>query len=423
MPHFPELTGRKKADVLVIGGGMSGLLCARLLRDAGASCILLEAKEICSGVTKDTTAKITALHGLRCRNMIRRWGIERARQYYHANLMAIERYARMSSGIDCGFSRQDAFVYTTVGAVAIEQEAEALRQIGINADLVSCPQLPFRATAVRLTNQAQFDPLRFASVIAEGMNIFEHSPVISVNGLTAFTPSGSVEAKKIIIATHFPFINRRGSYFLKLYQERSYVIALENAPRMEGMYLEDTPDGLSVRMHGELLLMGGQNHRTGQPTGGWGFLEQAAARLFPEARIKYRWATQDCMTLDGIPYIGNYSALTPDWYVATGFNKWGMTSSMVAAELLTELVQGRERTCTSVFSPSRSMLTSQLASNIGHSVKEIVTLRKPRCPHMGCALKWNAAERTWDCPCHGSRFDEKGGIIDNPTTKPCHPDK
>lgn len=421
MPSFEPLRDNIKTDVLIIGGGMAGLLCARLLHDSGVDYALLEADSICGGVTCRTTAKITALHGLRCEKLMYRFGVEKTRQYYLANLNAIERYAQMCRDVDCAFERRDAYIYSAVGNRSIERECKALNRIGIDADVVKCRELPFGATAVRMRDQAQFDPLRFASAIARGLRIYDHTPVRSLRGCTACTDSGEVQAKRIIIATHFPFVNRHGSYFLKLYQERSYVIALENALKIKGMYLDDRPAGLSFRMHGDLLLVGGQNGRTGSKSGGWRALEDISKRLFPHSRVRYRWATQDCMTLDGIPYIGHYSALTPEWYVATGFNKWGMTSSMVAAELLTELVSGREKACTSVFSPSRSIIRTQLAVNFGHAVKELLTPTSPRCPHMGCALQWNAAERTWDCPCHGSRFDRHGKLLENPSQKDMSP--
>jgi len=122
------------------------------------------------------------------------------------------------------------------------------------------------------------------------------------------------------------------------------------------------------------------------------------------------------MTLDDVPYIGRYSKNTPGLYVAAGFNKWGMTSSMAAALVLTDLITGKENPYAGVFSPSRSMLRPQLALNAMEAAVDLLTPTAPRCPHMGCALKWNGAERSWDCPCHGSRFREGGKLIDNPAT-------
>ena len=218
------------------------------------------------------------------------------------------------------------------------------------------------------------------------------------------------------MTTHFPFLNKHGSYFLKLYQHRSYVIALKNAPDVGGMYLDEAQAGMSFRNYEDLLLVGGGGHRTGKKGGAWQELRNFARRYYPQDDEQYHWAAQDCMSLDGVPYIGPYSASTTDLYVATGFNKWGMTTSMVSAEILSDLVQGRENPYAEVFSPSRSIFHPQLAVNGFEAVVNLLTPTARRCPHMGCALKWNAVEHSWDCPCHGSRFTCDGKLIDNPAT-------
>ena len=227
---------------------------------------------------------------------------------------------------------------------------------------------------------------------------------------------GRIWAEKVIVTTHFPFLNKHGSYFLKLYQRRSYVIALEHAANVDGMYIDEAEDGLSFRNHGNLLLVGGGGHRTGKQGGGWHELRNFAAKHYPQAIEKYHWATQDCMSLDGAPYIGPYSASTSGLYVATGFNKWGMTSSMVSAMILSDLVQEKEHPFAKVFSPSRSMFRPQLITNGWEAMVSLLTPTTRRCPHLGCALKWNSQEHTWDCPCHGSRFEEDGKRIDGPAT-------
>jgi hypothetical protein len=202
---------------------------------------------------------------------------------------------------------------------------------------------------------------------------------------------------------------------VKAYTEAAQ-FALENAQTFPGMFVDEAADGLSFRSHNGLLIMGGGSHRTGKPGGGWEELERAAEAYFPGASIRSRWATQDCMSLDGIPYIGRYSPRTADIFVATGFNKWGMTTSMVAANILTDMVLNRHNPYTELFSPSRSILHRQLAINTFEAITNLLNFGKKRCPHMGCALKWNPQEHTWDCPCHGSRFEENGELIDNPAT-------
>lgn len=220
------------------------------------------------------------------------------------------------------------------------------------------------------------------------------------------------------MATHFPVDNRHGLYFLKMYQDRSYVMALENAAEVDGMYMDASPYGLSFRNYGKFLLLGGGAHRTGKPGAGWKLLGNFAQKYYPDSEEKYSWAAQDCMTLDGVPYIGRYSPGMGNHFVATGFNKWGMTSSMVSAMILTDMILEKDNPYREVFLPERSMITHQLFSNIKETAANFFTLSTRRCTHLGCSLKWNPQEHTWDCPCHGSRFDDYGNVLDSPTRKP-----
>ncbi len=415
--RFESLNQDLKTDVLIIGGGITGILCAYLLHQADVPYALVEAETVCSGITKNTTAKITSQHGLIYSKLIRRLGTERAKQYLQANEAALEQYRKVCGGIDCDFEKKDAYVYSLDSRKKIEKEAEALVQLGFPASFSDSLPLPFPvAGAVKFPNQAQFNPLKFVFSITEGLHIYEHTKVNELAGTTAFTRKGKIKAKKIIIATHFPFINKHGCYFLKMYQHRSYVLALENAQDTGGMYIDAAQKGLSFRNSGDLLLLGGGSHRTGKKGGNWQELRAFARRYYPASTERYHWATQDCMTLDGVPYIGPYSAGTQDLFVATGFNKWGMTSSMAAAMLLCDMVQGKQNPFAEVFSPSRSILRPQLAINGLEAAVNLLTPAKKRCPHLGCALKWNPYERTWDCPCHGSRFTKNGRLIDNPAT-------
>ena len=388
LPRFPALRGEHRTDVLVIGGGLAGLLCARRLTELGVENILVEADVLCGGVTKNTTAKITSQHGLIYDKLLGRLGAERTRMYLEANQAALREYRRLCAGVDCGFEERDAFVYSRRDRARLEREVRALEALGFPAELAEEMPLPFpTAGAVRFPQQAQFDPLRFAAAMAEGLRIYEHTPILELAPHTAAVPEGNITAEKMIVCTHFPFLNKHGSYFLKMYQRRSYVLALENIPDVDGMYVDEAEDGLSFRNAGELLLLGGGGHRTGKKGGGWQELKRSAARYYPASRERARWAAQDCMTLDGVPYIGPYSARTRGLYVATGFNKWGMTSSMAAAMILGDLVTGRENPWAPVFSPSRTMLRPQLAVNAAEAAWSLLTPAGPRCPHMGCALK------------------------------------
>ena len=417
LPAFAPLEGDEKTDVLIIGGGMAGLLTAHVLTHAGINNMLIEADTICSGVTGRTTAKITSQHGLIYTRLLDTFGAETARMYYQANEDALAQYRALSSDIPCDFEEKDAYIYSADHPERIEQELRTLSRLGIPAEHAASLPLPFPvAAAVRFTRQAQFHPLKFAAGIAKGLNIKEHTAALGFKGNTVLTNRGTIRADVIVIATHFPIINKHGGYFLKLYQDRSYVLALRDAPDVDGMYLDEAQGGLSLRNAGGALLLGGVAHRTCKKSSGWADLEAFAKAHYPKAQAQYRWATQDCMTLDGVPYIGRYGAHTQNLFVATGFGKWGMTSSMAAATLLCDLIQGKQNAYAGLFSPSRSMLRTQLAANALEATASLLTPTKPRCPHMGCALKWNAQERSWDCPCHGSRFSESGKLLSNPST-------
>lgn len=417
LPSFPRLEHDLKTDVLIIGGGLAGILCAWKLQQDSVNYALIEADTILNGVSRNTTAKLTSQHGLIYHKLLRRFGPEKARLYWQANEQALAQYRTLAQTMDCDFENKDNYIYTTDNVAVLEKEWQALRQLRIPAQRCSKLPLPFPvAGAISFPNQAQFHSLKFASKIAAGLNIFEHTAAKAFADKTVITDRGKIHAQKIIFATHFPILNKHGAYFLKQYQHRSYVLALKNAPTFEGMYLDDASTGLSFRNYGDLLLLGGGGHRTGKKGGCWEELETFAKQHLQDAEVVCRWATQDCMTLDDIPYIGQYSKSTPDLFVATGFNKWGMTTSMVSAMLLSDLVQGKSNPYTALFSPSRTMLRPQLIINGAETTFNLLTPTKPRCPHLGCALKWNSAERSWDCPCHGSRFAGDGTLLDNPAT-------
>lgn len=414
-PEFKSLQTDIKTDVLIIGGGIAGILTAYFLHEKGVPYVLVEKDRICRGTTGGTTAKLTFQHGLIYSRLLREKGAEKAGLYLRANRMAFEKYAALCRDIDCDFQFRDNYVYSRSDRRKLESEMDALSRIGFKARFTENVPLPFETVgAVCFPEQAQFHPLKFLYSIAKDLNIYEHTFVREMIGTTAVTDHGKIHADKVIVTTHFPFINKHGSYFVKLYQHRSYVLAMANAQDVGGMYVDECRKGLSFRNYGDLLLLGGGAHRTGKNGGGWNELREFAALHYPGAEERYFWAAQDCMSIDGVPYIGRYSENTPEMYTASGFNKWGMTGAMLSAMLLSDMVCGVRNDHAELFSPSRNFLKPQLLVNGFEAAKNLLTPSEKRCPHLGCALKWNPAEHSWDCACHGSRFSESGEVLDNP---------
>ena len=451
-----------RAEAAVIGAGLTGLLTACLLRKAGARAVVLEAGRIAGGQTGHTTAKITSQHGLLYHRLVRELGEEDAALYAEANQKAIEAYRDMvkKQSISCDFTDTCSFVYAG-RRDKLEAEVQAARRLGLPASFAADVPFPAPAAgAVRFENQAQFHPLRFVKALAEGLAIYEDTPVRRVEGHRIRTDRGEVEAQHIIFACHFPFVNFPGLYFARMHQERSYVLALRDAPPIEGMWIGADPPAYSLRRWGDLLLLGGGAHRAGENTGGGRYdeLRQKAREWFPGAKEAARWSAQDCVTPDGIPYIGRYAGGKPYWYVATGFGKWGMSTAMTAAMLLRDAVCGRKNPYARIFSPDRFPARGlpKIMAEGGQAVKGLArqVLQTPdrtadrlpagqggvvllngrkagvfksedgkiyavdiRCPHLGCQLEWNPDEKSWDCPCHGSRFDYQGRWLNGPAQK------
>ncbi|MFN3652335.1 MAG: FAD-dependent oxidoreductase [Armatimonadota bacterium] len=473
--HLPPLAPGLTVDVAVLGGGIAGLTAAALLVEAGKSVAVIEARRIVEGVTGHTTAKLTSLHGLVYDRLIRSFGEDRARAYAEANQAAIDLVESrvQQQGIDCDFRRTDA--YTCVCAPdqigKVEAEVEAALRVGLPAAFTHQAPLPFpTAAAVRLTGQARFHPRKYLLALAEGIReaggrIFEQTRALDLTEgepCTVETDRGTLSAREVIIATHFPSIDR-ALYFSRLAPYRSYVLAVRlDGPVPEGMFLgEDT--FFSLRPHpgpqGELLLIGGEKHKAGQ--GGdtiarYRRVEEWARERFPVASVEYRWSTQDNWTLDGVPYIGRAAPGNEHLYVATGFAGWGMTGGTVAGMLLRDLITGKENRWAELYDPNRvnreslSSFVRENADVARHFVgdrlarREAISLApgegaveeldgekvaayrdaggtlhcfKPYCTHMGCVLNWNPAEKSWDCPCHGSRFAAEGSVLHGPAVK------
>lgn len=292
MPEFQALEHDLNVDVLIIGGGMAGILCAHRLAQDGVDYALIEADRICSGISRNTTAKITSQHGLVYSKLIRMFGEDSARLYWEANEAAIGLLENLSRNVDCDFERKDNFIYSTTADGALQEEMVALKKLGISARLAGKLPLPFPVTgAICFPNQAQFNPLKFAAGIAKGLHIYEHTAAREFVGNTVLTDHGKITASKIIVATHFPMLNKHGGYFLKLYQQRSYVLALENAQQVDGMYLDGAENGLSFRNYGKLLLLAVGDiapARRGLAGGSWRILRKSIIRMQRKSAVGRR---------------------------------------------------------------------------------------------------------------------------------------
>lgn len=412
------LSGNIDTDTVVVGGGLAGVLCAYMLKERGIDSVVLEAKRIGTGVTCNTTAKITAQHRLVYSQIEKQYGFPAAKDYWEANQTAVEEYRRLAQTFPCDFEEKTAYVYSKNSRQKLDEEGALYRRMGVEPVFLKQSPIPVRTVgALGMPRQAQVHPMKLVNGVSGGLHIYENTFATHIQPGKVVTETGCINARRIILATHYPMVNIRGLYFMKLSQHRSYVLALSGAQDPGGMYIDEKEEGgLSFRTYGGYLLLGGGGHPTGKQGGGWAELRRVAREAYPDAQERYAWAAQDCMTLDAIPYIGRYHGKNRALYVATGFNKWGMTGCMVAARLISDLIADGESRYERLFSPSRSMLHPQLFANMGQAALGLISFGK-RCPHMGCALKWNPQEHTWDCPCHGSRFDCNGNLIDNPAKR------
>jgi glycine/D-amino acid oxidase-like deaminating enzyme/nitrite reductase/ring-hydroxylating ferredoxin subunit len=482
---FLPLAAGVHVDVAVIGGGIVGITTAWRLKQAGYKVAVIEARRIVAGVTGHTTAKVTALHGLIYRYLIDHAGEDQARLYAHANLSGIEEIARLTAllDIDCDFTWTNAYTYAESddGVDAIEAEVAAAVRIGLPAKLVHTSELPFPIkAAIELPNQAHFHPRRYllalaASIPGEGSHIFEDTTVLDVHDgspCVVETEHGVLTANKVVIATHQPFL-LEGFYFARMHLERSYALGVRlasSAPVPTGIYISAGHDKGNFHSFrparddlGPLLIVGGAGHRTGSEKDTAACLhglEEDARRRLPVAHVDYRWATQDNVTLDRIPYVGHLSSRAQNLFVATGFGGWGMTNGTAAAMLLADLIQGHDNPWEHLYSPRRLELIPSVgrmmvdgartaAAFLGghlrypgsHDPADIppgeariiqrgwmkvgvyrdplgkLHAVSPICTHLQCVVRWNNAETSWDCPCHGSRYDPDGCVLQGPAVK------
>lgn len=500
--EYPKLQEEIKVDTVIVGGGLTGLTTAYYLTKEGKDVILLEKDKICNHTSGNTTAKITSQHGLFYSYLIQSLGKSYAKQYLEANEEAIKNISNIieEEKIECDFEIQDAYVFTQKEEEVqkIKKEVEALKYLDFDAEFVENIEVPFKEKenneleneenkeyinvekkvlgAIKFKNQAQFNPCLYAQGLANKIEerngkIFENTKVIDIkkqsNHYEIITEDTIIKAKNIVIATHYPIINAPGFYFMKMYQVTSYLIAVETQEELfEGMYINSENPTVSLRTakykDKRILLVGGMDHKTGAKIdlkNSYKRLEEVAKQIYPDAKVLFRWNTEDCIPLDKIPYIGEFSNLWPNAYVATGYKKWGMTSSNVAANIIVDKILQRENPYEDVFKSTR-LKPIKNYEELGNMIKEVsysavinklekideyikdvnngegkiveiegkkvgvyrdkegnIYALKPYCSHLGCELSWNNLDKTWDCPCHGSRFTYEGKSIYDPSIK------
>jgi glycine/D-amino acid oxidase-like deaminating enzyme/nitrite reductase/ring-hydroxylating ferredoxin subunit len=482
-PEYGALERDTACEMLVIGAGIVGLTTALLLRRAGHDVVLLEARRVGSGATGYTTAKLSSLHGLVYADLEQHFGEGVAGAYGRANQLGIERAAAFIDEleIDCDFRRKPNFTYAASerGREAIEKEAEVAARLGLPASLVEgVEELPFEAgPAVRFEEQAEFHPVKYLSALAQaasdaGCAIHEQSRVVAVSErapYTARTESGAeVAAERIVVATHLPILDR-GLYFARTHPVRSYVLLAELDGQVpQGMYLSDESSPHSLRAvpvaGAERLMVGGESHKAGQAdtTARYEALERWARERFPVASISHRWATQDNVPADGLPFVGPLWPFTDAILTVTGLKKWGLAMGSAAAEMICDRIAGRDNELAAPFRPTRLHplaaapdLVKENANAGFHLIADRISKRadekdlrpgegavvgaglgqravyrdedgelralSARCTHLGCIVSFNSAERTWDCPCHGSRFGIDGAVLEGPAVRPLKP--
>ncbi|HDR7528341.1 MULTISPECIES: FAD-dependent oxidoreductase [Bacillus cereus group] len=482
LPKYPSLENDMQVDVIIVGGGITGITSAYLLVNEGLKVAVIEADKLLNGTTGHTTAKITAQHDMIYEELIRYTGRTTARLYYEANIDALKfiQTTINKHQIDCDFTQQDAYLYATTEEYAykLEKEAEAYKELHIEGELVNKLPIDLKIhNALVMRNQAQFHPLKYlahlSNIITEkGGYIFENTTAVNIKTgeqPVVLTRGGAqITGKYILSCSHFPFYEGAGLYSTRMHADRSYIIAAKTRTNYPGgMYIsvdEPTRSLRSTTINGEeFILISGESHKTGQ--GGetlkhYEALEIFGQQVFGLENIPYRWSAQDLITLDKIPYIGEITSDQKNILIATGYRKWGMTNGTAAALLFRDIILKEKNKFRELYTPSRFHMNPSLknflvenANVVGHLIKgkleipqkcirdlsndegAVVDIDGHRkgaykdaegklhivdttCTHIGCEVEWNNGERSWDCPCHGSRFSYTGEVLEGPAEKP-----
>lgn len=444
---FPKLNKNIEVDVCVIGGGITGINTAYYLAGRGLKVAVLEKNKLCSSTTGGSTGKITSQHGLIYKYLKDLNGKEYATKYYKANEEAKENIIKIinKEKIDCDLEYKNAYVYTEVEKMVqdIKEEIEYTKKLDIKSDFTTKLDLPLDIYgAIKFENQAQFDPVKYTYGLADAIikndgEIYENSKVIDTveddGKYNVITKEGKVRAKYLVITTRYPIINFPGYYFMKMYQSTSYAIIVDTHTEInyDGFYINAETPVFSFRTvksgDKNLLLAVGYDYKTGTEIVGnpFEYLKAKVKKMYPEAEVLKSWTAEDAISLDKIPYIGNFSDIMDNCYVATGFNKWGITSANIAAKIITDKIFENQNEYEDIFESSRlgiiknkeEMMNMIKEAGEGIILERIKGKPTPTCTHLGCKLSWNPLEEVWECSCHGSKFSKRGVVIEGPANK------
>jgi glycine/D-amino acid oxidase-like deaminating enzyme/nitrite reductase/ring-hydroxylating ferredoxin subunit len=475
--QYPPPTTDRSFDVLVLGGGITGLTAALLLKQRGMRVAVVEAGRVGSGATGNNTAKVTALQSTMLSNIERSRGKDVAAAYAMASAAAVEMVATLGAGFDCDLRRRSAY---TVAATdrempTVQGEYDAAHRAGLPVVMTGEVDLPFPvAGAVRLDDQIEFHPVRYAHGLAaaidgDGCAVFENTRATAVKEgrpVRVDTTQGRLVGQHVVVATHYPVWDR-GLYFSRMEASRSYCVAVRvRGEPSRGMSITAGTPTWSFRSAGDLMIVCGRSHPAGaRGVDGSRFddLEQFARKHWDVEELTHRWSAQDASPYDNTPMIGSYTPVSSRMWVAAGYSKWGLTSGTMGAMMLADAITGQDRDGDGVgraFSPHRvspralpsfarlqakvtaDLVGDRLAPAQARSATEIprgearvirngtdrtgvyrddeggLHAVSMRCTHLGCLVRFNGAERSWDCPCHGSRFDVDGAVLEGPAVKP-----
>lgn len=438
-----RLTGSIDCDVCIVGGGLTGVYTAYLLAKKGVNVALIEANDsVAIATTGHSTGKLTPQHDAVYSKLLKAFSEEETKLYYRANMDAIERAIEHAT-VDI-YQRADSYIYaqTDIGAQTVKSEIEAYQRLGIPGLETNETELPFSVlTALKLESTIQIHPTNFAThfaklALSEGAKFYTNTRItrVEIDQNNVYCENGyKISYKNLVLATHYPIESFKGLMMAKLSIDRSYLLASKAPEMLKGQYISVDSPARTIRTalvsNQPYFIYGGSSHKAGTQKDTQSYyetLEKEMVSIFDLPKPEFAWSAQDPDTADSVPYIGRITSSEPNVFVATGYRKWGLSSSLVAGEIISTAITDGRHPATDLFTPSRNQfgrtllrmlkvigfVTSSLAGGY------LTRIEAPKCTHLGCKTRWNEADDTWDCPCHGSRYDKFGNVIEGPAVYP-----